>query len=158
MGLLCPHRPQGSAAPAPRGRAPVPSSSSALFWCVRQHRSTSPAPAEPVRACVRACVSECVHAGGYSCPLCNTSTYRIKPRTAAGAGGSGPGSRWVHSIPGGPSSGGGGLLWGTGASRSRAAGCVRESLVLASKPVKRDSLSWDKNGNFCKFFFPSTGI
>lgn len=40
---------------------------------------------------------ERVHAQGCSCPLCNTSTYRIKPRTAAGAAGS-PGGSWAAAV------------------------------------------------------------
>lgn len=46
---------------------------------------------------LRARVREHVHAQGCSCPLCNTSTYRIKPRTAAGAAGS-PGGSWAAAV------------------------------------------------------------
>lgn len=46
---------------------------------------------------LRARVRERVHAQGCSCPLCNTSTYRIKPRTAAGAAGS-PGGSWAAAV------------------------------------------------------------
>lgn len=62
-----------------------------------------------------------------------SGSWRQRPREPMGA-----------QHPWGAQLGGWGLLWGTGASRSMSAGCVRESLVLASKPVKRDSLSWDK--------------
>lgn len=147
MGLLCPRRLQGSDARVPgAGHRPL------LFFCFVLVGSAASQLCGCVWVYTR--VRECVHAGGSRCPLCNTSTYRIKPRTAAGAAGSSPGSRWVLSIlgrGGGPAGAGGATLGHRGKPEDFCRGAC-EPLVLSSRTAKRDSISWDKNGNFCSFF------